>query len=60
MVYSVSSLVSTVQIKPSSSSWAMIIMQSHVIDPVVAGRTHVDDRALREGALHLIEDEQNY
>ena len=32
----------------------------HVIDPVVAGRTHVDDRPLGKRALHFIEDEKQY
>ena len=30
----------------------------HVIDPVVAGGTHIDDRPFGKGALHFVKDEQ--
>ena len=30
----------------------------HIIDPVVAGGTHIDDRPFGKGALHFVKDEQ--
>ena len=32
----------------------------HVRDPVVAGRTHVDESPLGKGALHFVKDEKKY